>query len=1069
MRISEMAIDRGTTVLVLLLLIVVSGVYSYTVLPRESAPEVVVPFINIVTTYEGVSAADMETLVTSPIERKLTGLDDVKRIESSSVEGVSTIVVEFMANTDIDTSLQKVRDKVDQAKPDIPNEADDPVISEINIGELPIIFISLAGDIGIAALSRIADDLEDDIEAIPGVLSVQSIGKAEREIQIIGDPDRIAQYGISMADLVQLIQLENVNTPAGSMDLGEAKYSMRVPGEFREVEEITGLVVRRGPEGTVYLRDIGEVRDGFKERTSLSRMNGNPNITLTVAKRSGENIIAMADAVREVVETRAAELPMGIELTITYDESNNVREIVTELESSILSGLILVLIVIFVAMGASNAVFVALAIPLSMLIVFSYLFATGVTLNMVVLFSLTLALGMLVDNGIVVVENIYRYVECGVRPMEAAKKGAAEVAWPITASTMTTIAAFSPMLFWPGIWGEFMKFLPMTVIACLLASLFVALVVNPTLASRFMHIRRKDIGHVSADIEPQEAIPTGRIYKVFEGFLRTALHHRFVTMTAAFTILGTVVYIFMAGGMLINEDGERVFEPSRVMEFTPEVEPSQANIEIKAPPGTNLETSDQLVRRVEAIVAPWAEQVDSIVANVGSQGVGFMMEASAGATNVSRVTLNFPKATEMDTPPSQIVSQLRNAFDEIPGAEFRVETVDNSGPPMDPPVNVEISGDDYTVLAEIAAGVQDRIRDVEGLVDLRTDYDRGIPEVRVDIDRQQAWNLGLNTRFIGEAVKAAINGIVAGKYREGDDEYDVLVRFPEVFRADLSNLANLTLINVEGQPIPFSAVATLEQDEGLGTIRRIDRKRTITVSADVEGRTGPAVLADVQRRLAAYPLPAGYTFNYTGENEDTEETQEFLGRAFVVALFLIALVLVTQFNSVFQPFIIMTSVILSLAGVFLGLILFNMPFGILMTGIGCISLAGVVVNNAIVLMDFINKLRARGQSVEEAIVHASLIRFRPVMLTAITTILGLIPMASGISFNFRTMEWMIGGESTQWWGPMAIAVIFGLAFATLLTLVVVPTLYSILYAAADRREERSDHPQSAPAPVSSTS
>ena len=1048
MRISELSIDRGTTVLVLVVLIVVAGIYSYAVLPRESAPEVVIPFVNIITTYEGVAAEDIETLITTQIERKLTGLDDLKRIESTSSEGASTIIVEFMANTDIDSAMQKVRDKVDQAKPDLPNEADDPVISEINIGELPIIFISLSGEIGIAALSRMAEDLEDELEAIPGVLTVDAIGKAEREIQIVGDPERIAQYGISMADLVQLIQLENVNTPSGSMDLGESKFSMRVPGEFRTVEEITGLVVRRGPEGTVYMRDIAEVRDGFKERTSLSRVNGHPNITLTVAKRSGENIIAMADAVKELVETTASELPPGIDLSITFDESTYVRDIVTELESSILSGLILVLIIIFLAMGAANAVFVALAIPLSMMIVFAFLFVSGITLNMVVLFSLTLALGMLVDNGIVVVENIYRYVECGVKPVDAAKKGAAEVAWPVTAATFTTIAAFAPMLFWPGIWGEFMKYLPLTVIACLLGSLFVALVVNPALASRFMHIRRKDMGHVSADIEPQEAIPTGRLYRAFERFLRTALHYRFATMTAAFTILGGVIYVFMSAGYIIDEHGEHIFEPSRVMEFTPQVEPTQANIEIKAPPGTNLETSDQLVRRVEAIVEPLSEHLRYTIANVGSQGV-VIMGMGESATNVSRVTLVFPNLSEMTASPSEIVSNLRHAFDDIPGAEFRVESVDNSGPPMDPPVNVEIRGDDYAVLAQIANEVADRIRDVEGLVDLRNDYDRGVPEVRVDIDRQQAWELGLNTMFIGEAVKAAINGIVAGKYREGDDEYDVVVRFPDAFRSDLSNLENMTLVNLEGNAIPFSAVASLRQDEGLGSIRRIDRKRTITVMADVDGRTGPAVLGDVQRRLSDYPLPPGYTFGYTGENEDTEETQAFLSQAFVIALFLIALVLVTQFNSIFQPFIIMTSVILSLAGVFLGLTLFNMPFGILMTGIGCISLAGVVVNNAIVLIDFINKLRARGQSVEEAIVHASLIRFRPVLLTAITTILGLIPMASGISFNFRTMEWMNGGESTQWWGPMAIAVIFGLAFATILTLVVVPTLYSILYAAAD--------------------
>ncbi len=1062
MKITEIAIDRGTTVLVLLILIIIAGVYSYQSLPRESNPEIIVPFVSVVTTYEGVSPADMETLVTMPIERKLTGLDDLKQIRSESVEGVSSIVIEFMADGDIDDAIQQVRDKVDLAKPDIPAEADDPIISEVNLGELPIMFLSLSGPIGLAALTEIAEDLAEDIETVPGVLDANVIGDLEREIQLIADPARVATYNIPLIQLVEIIQQENVNTPSGSMDLGEAKYSMRVPGEFQTVGDMTGLVAKQGPDGAVYMRDIGEVRDGFKEQTSKSRLDGNPNITITVSKRSGENIVEMAAQVREILNRYRAELPDEISLVATYDESDTVRDMVMELESSILTGLILVVVVIFVFMGLANAFFVALAIPLSMLIVFTVLYASGITLNMVVLFSLTLALGMLVDNGIVVVENIYRYVETGMNRVEAAKKGAAEVALPITASTITTVAAFSPMLFWPGIWGGFMGYLPKTVIASLLASLFVGLIVNPTLASRFMGASKKTPKDAPPrSIGPEEAVPQNRIVKMYARFLHLALHWRIVTVTAAVMILVTVIQVFMAAGQVRQPDGTTKFEESQVMEFVPEVEPYQAKVNIKLPPGSNLETSDDYVRRVEERLQPVTEDIEYLISNVGSQGATIFFGGSEDMANESVVTLDFPRLADAEVLPSKIVEEIRGDFADIAGAEIRVEKEDNSGPPTDPPVNVEISGDDYEVLASISEEVMRRIKDVEGLVDLRSDYDVGRPEVQVVVDRQEAYELGLSTAYIGTAVKTAVNGIIAGKYRDGEDEYDVVLKYPDYFREDLTNLEDMYITNPRGEPIPFSAVARLEEGQGLGAITRIDRKRTITVSADVEGRTGQQVLGDVQNILADYPLPSGYTFAYTGENEDTEETQEFLGQAFVVALFLIALVLITQFNSILQPLIIMSSVILSLAGVFLGLTLFNMPFGVLMTGIGCISLAGVVVNNAIVLIDFINQLRARGLDVETAIVNAAMIRFRPVMLTAVTTILGLIPMASGISFNFRTFEFIVGGESSQWWGSMAIAVIFGLAFATVLTLVVVPTLYSIMASASMLMARRE--PQAAPA------
>jgi multidrug efflux pump subunit AcrB len=941
-------------------------------------------------------------------------------MSSYSAEGISNITIEFEPEVDVDSALQKVRDKVDQAKPDLPVEADDPTLREVNFAEFPIMFLNLKGEVGLPIITKLAEDLEDELEAVRGVLDVKVIGGVEREIQIIVDPDLASEYGVSMADLLQLAQVENVNTPAGSLELGEGKYLVRVPGEFKSAAEIEDLVVKMSPDGgVVYMRDIAEIRDDFKDIETISRLDGTQAITLTVTKRAGESIIAISDAVREVIGTFEKRLLGGMSVEITMDQSEDIRDMVAELENSILSGLILVLVVIFLFLGFTNAVFVSLAIPVSMLITFACLSFMGVTLNMVVLFSLMLALGMLVDNGIVVVENIFRHVQNGMPPIQAAKQGAAEVAWPIAASTMTTVAAFAPMFFWPGIWGEFMKYLPLTVTCCLLGSLFVGLIVNPALASIFMRRR--------ARLVEREAHRHHWLMRGYAGFLRTVLNWRAPTVVLAFTSLVVIGMVFFAGA---------------TVEFEPSVEPRRANVDVDGPQGQNLEETNKLIARVEEITGKHREHLDYILANVGSRGVDQEGGDAGGESSIGRVTMDFPKLQNATVMPSALMAELRDSFDGIAGAEIRVEE-EEEGPPSGPPINVEISGPDFTTLTEIAKDVAVVLRTVPDAVNVRDDYDEGKPEVKVVVDRQQALMTGLNTEFIGRTVQTAINGRKAGEYREGDEEYDVIVRFPRDFREDLANLEAMNLVNLEGAPVPFSAVAHLEHGSGVGFIKRLDRRRTVTVSADNINRPGAEVLKDAQEALQDFPLPSGYTVSFTGENEEMEEAQAFLFRAFVIALFLIALILITQFNSILQPLIIMSSVVLSLAGVFLGLWIFQMPFGVLMTGIGCISLAGVVVNNAIVLIDFINQRRADGIPTTEAIIEASVTRFRPVMLTAVTTILGLIPMALGVSFDFRNMDWIVGGESSQYWGPMATAIIFGLGFATILTLVVVPTLYSL--------------------------
>jgi multidrug efflux pump subunit AcrB len=1022
LKLTDFAVDRSTTTFVALLLITVAGLGAYFRMPRENYPEIIIPRVIITTNYEGVAPTDIESLVTLPLEKELAGLDDLRDMSSFSAEGVSSIDLEFEPTIDIDTALQKVRDKVDQAKPDLPTDADDPVISEINFSEFPIMYLSLTGTVGLPVLTQLAEELEDEIEAIKGVLEVKVVGGVEREIQIVVDPVRAAEYGVSMADLVQLAQVENVNTPAGSVDLGGAKYLVRVPGEFSSAQEIEDLVVRVSPEGAVYMRDIAEIRDSFKEVETKSRLDGADAVTLSISKRAGESIIEISDKVRVLVEEADNYLLPGTELQITNDQSIEIRDMVSELENSILSGLILVLVIIFMFLGFVNAVMVSLAIPFSMFIAFIGLEMIGTTMNMVVLFSLILALGMLVDNGIVIVENMYRHYNAGMSRTAACKRGAAEVAWPLISSTLTTVAAFAPMFFWPGIWGEFMKYLPQTLTLTLVGSLFVGLIVNPALAGRFM-VRNKRLHQA-------KVVKVNPVIRIYIALLELALRWRVVTMTLAVMLLVVVSSVYIS---------------QAEVEFEPTVEPPSAIVKVDGPQGQSIEVTDAVVAEIEKRVKDLVDNdvVDYALASVGSQGSFDEFGGGGGESNIGEVVLDFPKLADAKVLPSKVIEDLRGRFTDITGSEILVEE-EQGGPPTGPPINVEISGPDYATLTGLARQVADLVETVPDAVDVRDDYDEGKPEVRVVVDRQQALALGLNTQFIGQTVQAAINGRKAGDYREGDEEYDVTVRFPEAFRSDLANLESMTLVNLNGEAIPFSAVAELEQGSGLGFIRRIDRKRVVTVSADVVNRSGAEVLADVTEKLEGLAMPAGYQISFTGENEDLEETQGFLMRAFVIALFLIALILIAQFNSVLQTSIIMTSVILSLAGVFLGLYIFDMRFSVLMTGIGCISLAGVVVNNAIVLIDFINERRHEGASVHTALIDAGSTRFRPVMLTAVTTVLGLVPMAAGISFDFRNGVWVFGGESTQYWGPMAIAVIFGLAFATILTLVVVPVLYSLL-------------------------
>ncbi|MCW8858642.1 MAG: efflux RND transporter permease subunit [Deltaproteobacteria bacterium] len=1030
MLISNVAIDRRSTVFALMLIILIVGIYSYIVLPRESTPDITVPYVLVVTPYEGVTPEDVESLITHPIERKLKGLKDVEEIRSVSAEGSSMITIEFAPDIDIDNALQKVRDKVDQAKGDLPNDLEnDPSILEINLSEFPILMVAISGDKDETVLKAVGEELEDQIEQIFGVLDVVLTGGRERQIRVEFDPDRLYAYRISLSEVIRAIKRENVNIPGGSIDIGQGKYLLRIPGEFTDPAEIDNLVLTQREGQVIYFKDVARIVDSFEDRTSYARLNGHQSVSLAIKKRTGANIIEVADRVFALLETADELLPPGIELSVTFNQSKDIRRMVSELENSIITGLILVVAVLFMFLGLRNSFFVALAIPFSMLLSFAVLQLMGITLNMVVLFSLILALGMLVDNAIVIVENIYRHMQEGLSGIDAAKVAVSEVGWPVISSTATTLCAFFPMTFWPGIMGEFMKFLPQTLIVTLTASLFVALVINPTLCGHFMSLGKKD------SLSKKDPAKIIQLYGRTLGF---ALKHR-------------LLVVLMSFGLLLGIGGAYVFLGHGV-ELLPDIEPNLAFVEIKAPEGTNLDASNLLAQKVEEFSAV----ENDIRFTVAEIGISSSDRGGGGSvqSNLSKISLDFIERKDRAEKSDTVLDRLRSSIMPISGAEFKVEKQEE-GPPTGPPVSVEISGSEIATLEQLVTEARGRIKDVAGLVDLKDDFSKAKPEIRIDVDREKASLLGLSTAEISEMVKAAISGTKLGVYREAEDEYDIIARMPEARRTSVADIKNLLIPAADGSPVPLTTVAQVELGAGFGSIRHIDQKRVVTISANTFNRNSNEVLLEVQERLATMKLPPGYQINYSGEQEEQQKAAAFLSKAFIGAVLLIMLVLITQFNSVLQTLIVMTSVVLSLTGVFLGLMITVTPFGIIMTGIGVISLAGVVVNNAIVLIDYINLLIKEGMEVNAALVRAGTVRFRPVLLTATTTILGLLPMAIGISYDFKTFSWEIGGESADWWGPMAVAVIFGLAFATLLTLIVVPVLYSLADSARGKFWQRS--------------
>ncbi len=1065
MILSDAAVTNRISVMVLAVIILVVGIYSYISLPRESDPDITIPYVFVQTDYRGVSASDIETAITIKIEKKLKGLDKVKHISSVSSQGLSQINIEFLPGTDIDEVLTKVKDKVDEARNDLPTDLEnEPLVYEVNISEMPIVVYSLAGDCGPRRLKKIADDLKDDIEGVPGVLEVEITGGQDREIRIEVDTDKLAYYKIPITSLQNAVVSENQNTSGGAITLGHGRYQLKVPGEFETPEEILTIVVATHQGRPIYLKDVATVVDGIKEETSRSRLNGVGAINISVKKRVGENIIAISDKIDAIVNQAQKTFPKNTTVTKLMNKSRDIKLMVADLENNIISGLILVVAVLLVALGFRNALLVGLAIPFSMFLSFSVLQALGITLNMVVLFSLTLALGMLVDNAIVIIENIYRYMQQGVPRLEAAMKATGEVAWPVIGSTLTTLAAFFPMIFWPGIMGEFMRYLPITLMVTLASSLFVAMVINPAMCAYFMRVNPAGPG--TEPLTPEQIRERGEDPIEIKGIwlssyarlLKTALDHKVAVLLASFVVL---VIFFQVWMLKVGVE--------KPVEFFPAIDPRSAYVNIDTPEGADLEFIDQTVKQVEMAISG-SDSMDyktavALQEHQYSDGTVFMapthinniehmytrMVQNAGGSSVfdsnlpNHIGLQFIEFEHRKSPTKDDLEEIRKRVALIPGVRITVDELEE-GPPTGPPINIEISGDNFKVLSKIAERIKKTLKTISHVEDIRDDYQGEVPAVQVRIDRQKTALFGLTTSAIGNALKIAYNGLDVSTYYEGDEDYDIMVVLSEPDRKVSDILQKLMIPAPNGQIVPLTTLAAIEYSGTLGDIVRKNHERVVTVKANVDETKVPGSVARMQaeEKLRDMKLPLGYTYQFTGENEEQQDAEKFLSKAFIIALFLIFLILVTLFNSVIQPAIILTSVILSFGGAFWGLTVIGSPFGIIMTGVGVISLAGVVVNNAIVLIDYTNKLRASGRSIRDAVTAAGATRLRPVLLTAVTTILGLLPMVTGISYDFHIMALSLSSESSQWWRSMAIVVIFGLLIATLLTLVVVPTLYTLI-------------------------
>ena len=1111
-KLTTLSLKNSTSVYILTILIAVTGLSFYINLPKENFPEIKLPTTYIGTAHPGNSPVDIENLITRPLEKELNTVSGVDNIKSVSLQGYSTIVVEFETDMTVEDALQKTKDAVDKARSELPTDLKtEPNVFELDFSEFPILNLNLSGNYSIDELNKYAEYLEDEIEKLPEISKADIRGVDEKEVKIKVNPYKMEARLVSFNDIENAITAENLTLSGGSFLSGNIKRDIRIVGEVSDPKHLEDIIVKHEKGDIVYLKDIAEVEFDYKDRESYARLNGRPVVMVDVVKRSGQNLIIATEEIFKIIEKARKEVfPADLNVIMTNDQSKYTRRNVNNLENNIISGVILVVTVLLFFLGTRNALFVGIAIPMSMFMTFLILGALGMTINMMVLFALIMALGMLVDNGIVVVENTYRLMEKGLKPLEATRRGVGEVALPIISSTATTLAAFLPLAVWPGIMGEFMKYLPITLIITLFSSLFVALVLNPVFISTFMKVPSADkrpnhrkiltisllvIGFGILMVLLLKANWFGNLFiligtlVLLNVYVLVPLSNRFQTTLLPKTenvynkilrtaLTGKKSYLFLGGtiGMLLfSLLLMGIFTPNIL--FFPVNQPAYVNVFIDFPVGTNIERTNEFTEKIEAkvfeIIKPYKEIVESVITNVGAgTGDPNSREVSQGSTpHKARITANFVEFEyRKGIATSDMLNKIREGIQGYPGVTITVDK-DASGPPTGKPISIEVSGNDHVKLIEITESMKAYINNagIQGIEKLKTNLETGKPELIVDIDREKARRFGLSTYSIANEIRTALFGKEISKFKKGEDDYEITLRLDDEHRYDPDALINKSITYRDQSSgklvqIPISSVAQAKLGSNYGSIRRKDLKRVVTISSNVlDGYNATQINDNIKTVLADFSLPNGYDYKFGGEQESQAEEMAFLMKALGLAVAMIFLIIITQFNKISAPFIIMFSVILSTIGVFLGLVIFQMDFIVIMTMIGIISLAGIVVNNAIVLIDFIELIKSRKEEeltegeeltkkdMLEIIVQAGKTRLRPVLLTAITTILGLMPLAIGINidfikfFNSYNADFHLGGDNVAFWGPMSWTIIFGLSFATFLTLVIVPIMYLIAW------------------------
>jgi multidrug efflux pump len=1094
---SSWAISNRTSIYILTIIITLAGLATYNALPKENFPDIVVPQIFVSTIYPGTSPTDMENLVVKPLEKQMKSISGVKKITSNSQQDLSNIIVEFNTDVDVAVAKQRVKDAVDKARNDLPSDLpNDPNVQDINFADIPILFLNIAGDYPLDKLKKYADDLKDRIEAMREITRVDMVGALEREIQVNVDMHKAQAARISMRDIESAIAFENMTISGGTVEMDGMRRSVSVKGEFKSVETLKNLVVVSMEGAPIYLRDIATIEDGFAEQESYARLYGKNVITLNVVKRSGENLIEASDKIKELVaDMQENQFPSDLRITITGDQSNQTKVTLHDLINTIIIGFVLVTLLLMFFMGATNALFVALSVPLSIFLAFLLMPAIGFTMNMIVLFSLLLALGIVVDDAIVVIENTHRIFDNGKTDiMTAAKQATGEVFLPVLSGTLTTLAPFIPLAFWQGVIGEFMFFLPITLIITLMASLLVAYIINPVFAVSFMkpdnvteprnrRNRRLKIG----------AIISGAVALLCYIFGNIGLGNFIITMYLLFLIYqlwliklirsfqerawpaftmgykrvlasalkrpwsvmgGTVLlFIFTIVLLIVRNPGSRFF---------PQADPNFIYVYLTLPVGTDQAYTDSVTKilehRVTDVVGEDNPIVSSIISNVAIGVTDPAENDQATYPNRSKVSVafvEFGKRNGVST--RNYLNKIRESLKGIPGAEISVDQ-EQGGPPTGKPINIEVSGDDFEQLITVSSGLKRYLDSLQvpGVEELKTDLQNNKPEVVFNIDRERANREGISTGQVGSEIRTAIFGKDVSKFREANDEYDIMLRLNKDQREDIDQLRNMKItyrdMNMGGmvRQVPLSSFTDISYSSTYAGIKRKNQKRAITIYSNILGGFSPNdVVADVQKAVRDYQLPEGVTIDMTGEQEQQMETMSFLGTALLVSLGLIFLILVTQFNSFSKPVIILTEIFFSIIGVLLGYAIFKMEISIMMTGVGIVALAGIVVRNGILIVEFIDLMRERGMDLNEAIIEGGKTRMTPVLLTATATMLGLIPLAVGLNIDFVKLftelnpHIYFGGDSVAFWGPLSWTMIFGLGFATFLTLILVPVMYLI--------------------------